>query len=201
MCGKGPILLFNSDKYFNAKKSQRELYVSNNMVYIGISLSLCHCFFYYSPSRPLSPVPHFADSPEKECTKKTVSNIDVTLDRTSIIQDVSSTDSGVGNSIAENLENSDNFESQAEFANLQSNTDGSKWLDISTKDEMDGGPNLISGNVASTSGVGGPVGMEPLPRDCSSHDLASWQQNNLAAIAQINADDCGTPLQIFSKVI
>lgn len=154
--------------------------------------------FCFSPSRPLSPIPHFADSPDKEFATRSIANEDAASERVSVTQDVTSTDSGIGNSIAENTEPSDNLEGQTE------STDENKWLDISAKDELEYGQtpatSAPSSLTTSTVGVGVPVGMEPLPRDCSSNDLASWQQNNLTAIAQINADECGTPLQIFSKV-
>lgn len=165
------------------------------MIERGLTESAC-----VRPSRPLSPIPHFADSPDKENAERPITNLDAALERISTTQDVSSTDSGVGNSIAENAEQASNLDTYTE-----SSTDGNRWMDISTKDDVDAGHNMSgahssssSVNASSTS-VGGPVGMEPLPRDCSSHDLAAWQQNNLAAIAQINADDCGTPLQIFTK--
>lgn len=150
----------------------------------------------FSPSRPLSPIPHFADSPDKEFAERTIEN--AASERVSVTQDVSSTDSGVGNSIAENADQPDHLGSQTE------SSDENKWLDISAKDESECGQtpaaSAPSSLTTSTVGLGGPVGMEPLPRDCSSNDLASWQQNNLTAIAQINADECGAPLQIFSKV-
>lgn len=160
------------------------------MIERGLAESAC-----VRPSRPLSPIPHFADSPDKEFAERTVAKDDVASERVSVSQDVNSTDSGVGNSIAENSEQPENLPTES--------SDENKWLDISAKDELEYGQtsavSASSSLTTSTVGLGGPVGMEPLPRDYSSHDLASWQQNNLTAIAQINADECGTPLQIFSK--
>lgn len=167
------------------------------MIERGLTESAC-----VRPSRPLSPIPHF-DSPDKEFAEKSLTNLDSVPERVAVSQDVSSTDSGVGSIIAENSELTNNEEEQAECSNSSGALDGNKWLDISAKDETDGGmsvsvPITPSQNTSPT-GVGGPVGMEPLPRDCSSNDLACWQQNNLAAIAQINPDECGAPLQIFTK--
>ncbi|KAK3915824.1 Late secretory pathway protein AVL9-like protein [Frankliniella fusca] len=168
------------------------------MIERGLTESAC-----VRPSRPLSPIPHFADSPDKEHIDKSNTNLDAVPERVAISQDVSSTDSGVGSITTENSELTNAEESQAECISSPGALNGSKWLDISTKDEMDGGvcPSgsaMSASQNTSPSGVG-PVGMEPLPRDCSSNDLACWQQNNLAAIAQINPDECGAPLQIFTK--
>lgn len=152
----------------------------------------------------MSPIPHFADSPEKSSLERGATH--PASEGMSSTQDVSSTDSGVGNSIADSADQPDNVENHPESGGLPPSAEGGRWLDISTKDEAYGGHSSVSytggnGGLNTTTPIGsGPVGMEPLPRDCSSNDLASWQQNNLATIAQVNADECGTPLDIFSKV-
>lgn len=159
------------------------------MIEEGLTESAC-----VRPSRPLSPIPHFADSPEKTSPEKNKTYPGTITEALSGTQDGSSTDSGVGSSITDNNDQADNVENQAETGRLPTNSEGSRWLDISTKDESE--TSVSCDNLGS---LGGPVGTEPLPRDYSINDLATSQQNNLAAIAQINAEECGTPLQIFSK--
>jgi len=114
--------------------------------------------------------------------------LEITVDR-----DVGSTDSGLGSSNGESnsscVADPDCYHSNP--AGEPEKQEGSnKWLEISPKEDADP---IAPPNAA-------PSMESSLPRDISSQDLASWQQNNLAAIAQINAEDCGTPLPLFTKV-
>lgn len=201
---------------------------------------LYHCACV-KPSRPMSPVPQFADSPKK-CTNANEDNITLNMnnkdcsmegerEKTDTIRDsfvdnyftcdnknkelinvedeveititVKSTNSSECLKVTEHCEN--NVDINIECSENSQASDDTKQTDntltLNNSDITVNGDKTPSDVTSSEDNSQTDTGVNlQLHRDTSMETLGeATVQSNMAIIAQIDAEKCGTPLQVFTK--
>ncbi|PNF17496.1 Late secretory pathway protein AVL9-like protein, partial [Cryptotermes secundus] len=190
------------------------------MIERGLGESAC-----VKPSRPMSPIPEFADTSSesmKSCdtsvTKATEKNTETDrnlvesennghvepLPWSSAADSMASGDTDLIHMAAESESGISPGSSQNERpSEISGSPVEEHWLEVSATCEG----KLHSSDSAGSLSVIGAGGTEQqshehpqLPRDSSVETIGDTNmQSNLAAIAQINADQCGLPLMLFTQ--